>query len=74
MPQSTDELRKIMVDRFGSIMTTGPEQFLESRGYVLSPGWTWSKPGFTRRADIPQDEWQCLVFLVEEWDYGLFNE
>lgn len=71
MPQASEHLRAQMVQRFGSIDTHGPEQFLKDAGYELQPGWTWApKPGVKELRDMTRDEFDCLLFLVHEWDYG----
>lgn len=70
MPTASDELRKSMRQRFGSIDTHGPEKFLTDNGYSLSKDWEWSKPGITGLQDMTREEFECLLFLVHEWDYG----
>lgn len=71
MPQASDDLRQRMRDRFGSIMDDGPSKFLTGAGYVLTRGWEWKpKPGVSRHDDMTEEEWECLLFLVDEWDYG----
>lgn len=71
MPQADEELRKEMVRRFGSIGTTGPSRFLTDAGYQLAPGWEWvPKPGVRSLGQMPRDEFECLLFLIHEWDYG----
>lgn len=46
----------------------GPIQFLQSHGYVLRRDWHWDKP--TPSHNISEDEWQCIAFLIDEWDFG----
>jgi len=70
MPEASQELRELMQHRFGSLDSESPSQFLESRGYTLSRDWTWSKPGISTLKDMQRDEFDCLLFLVHEWDYG----
>lgn len=70
MPQASDSLRTLMEKRFGSIDTHGPEKFLENAGYTLSRQWEWSKPGITNLKQMSREEFDCLLFLVHEWDYG----
>lgn len=53
---------------FGDIDQTGPLTFLQSHGYELTADWFWKKP--TPSHTIHDTEWQCLSFLVEEWDFG----
>ncbi len=71
MPQASDELRSTMTQRFGDIGTAGPEEFLRSRGWTLTPSWDWVKANATF-ATIPPDELECIEFLCDEWDYGGF--
>ena len=72
MPQATDNLRQQMDKRFGSpVSDAGPMKFLESAGYRLRRDWHWMpKEGVTTLDDMTQDEYDCLVFLVQEWDMG----
>jgi len=76
MPSASDELREQMIKRFGDIDTAGPCKFLEDAGYKLDPTqWTWSKPGMTSDyKSMTREEFDCLLFLVHEWDFGGFNE
>lgn len=70
MPQASDELRAEMERRFGDgVDSDGPISFLRSRGWTLDRDWEWSKPGVTRTT-MPRDEFDCVLFLVHEWDFG----
>jgi hypothetical protein len=70
MPQASDELRAEMERRFGDpISDAGPTKYLEDRGYTLNRDWTWSKPGENLNS-IPREDFECILFLVHEWDYG----
>lgn len=71
MPQADDDLRARMNERFGSpIHDEGPRRYLREAGYTLSRDWTWSKPGIMSLQDMTRDEFECLLFLVHEWDFG----
>lgn len=70
MPQASDELRQVMIDRFGSIDTQGPEGYLKLHGYKLNCDWTWTKTGVNALDGMPRVAWLCLLFLAQEWDYG----
>jgi len=70
MPQASEEERDEMRKRFGSIDSYGPEKFLRARGWTLHPDWTWSKPGVTDYGQMPRDEFECMKFLIHEWDYA----
>lgn len=71
MPQADDTLREKMFQRFGDhVDEAGPMQFLQDAGYTLSRDWTWSKPGVTRTEEMTEGEYECLIFLVNEWDFG----
>lgn len=69
MPSASDEDRAEMTKRFGSIDSHGPEKYLKDRGWTLAGNWQWSKPGQTLNS-MPRDEFECVKFLVHEWDYG----
>ena len=67
MPQASDELRQTMDGYFsnGGISDSEPTEFL------LSQGWTedrylWKSPSTHTPT---QKEWDCLQFLLEEWDH-----
>lgn len=72
MPSASDELREAMNKRFGDpIDESGPMQFLEDAGYKLTKDWLWEpKPGVACLKDMTRDEFDCLLFLVHEWDFG----
>lgn len=69
MPSATNELRDAMTKRFGGIDDGPPMKFLEDAGYHLTDQWMWiPKPGVFGYDDMTQDEYDCLAFLVQEWD------
>ena len=71
MPSASDELRKQMTERFGSINDDGPMHYLQEAGYVLNRDWTWKpKDGVTCLRDMTRDEFDCLLFLIHEWDFA----
>lgn len=72
MPQASDELRALMKERFGSETDdAGPSKYLTDAGYVLLPGFVWQpKEGVVTLKDMTRPEFDCLLFLVHEWDYG----
>lgn len=72
MPSASDELREKMRVRFGDpIDEGGPMKFLQDAGYVLTREWTWKpKPGVTDLEGMTKEEYDCLLFLVHEWDFG----
>lgn len=71
MPQASDELRAEMERRFGDrVSDQGPMQYLTTRGYTLNGDWTWSKPGVSDLKQMARDEFECLLFLAHEWDFG----
>lgn len=70
MPQASDELRDEMRKRFGSIDSEGPENFLRKRGWVLNnETWLWSHPAQSIHT-CDRDAFDCIRFLIHEWDYG----
>ncbi len=74
MPQASDKLRGVMERYFGDPIADGPPmRFLESRGYHLRRDWHWNKP--TPSHLISDEEYNCLQFLIDEWDMGgIFDE
>lgn len=60
-----------MTVRFGSINDYGPSKYLQDAGYVLGGDWLWRpKAGVVTLKDMTRDEFECLLFLCHEWDYG----
>ena len=72
MPQASDELRARMEKRFrDAIDENGPISFLTAAGYVLRPDFYWTPPANVACVDdMTEDEWECMLFLMSEWDYG----
>jgi hypothetical protein len=61
MPQASDEQRA----RWRGPSDATATQFLESRGFKLSPHWTWV------RLEPPDEvERDAISFMIAEWDYG----
>jgi len=66
MPTANNELRADMERYFGSIDLHGPLQFLknsdwrEEKGFLLT-----MKPP----QEISRKEWDCVNFLIQEWDF-----
>lgn len=68
MPQASDRQRELMERWFGdSINMAGPYKFLRSHGYTEKGG-LLIKP--VSAHNVSRDEWQCIRFLVDEWDFG----
>ena len=66
MPQATDELRA----KWGGDMGVGEDKalnFLYERGWVQIGNGYMQAPGPGR----PDDEWEAMRFLVEEWDFAV---
>ena len=72
MPQAREELHVKMEAMFGDpISDTGPMKFLTDAGYKLRRDWRWApKEGVLNYKDMTSDEYDCMLFLVEEWDMG----
>lgn len=71
MPQAAADLSARIIARFGSIGDSGPMRFLTDAGYRLRGDFLWeAKPGVTSNSDMTEEEWDCLLFLVQEWDFG----
>lgn len=68
MPQADDELREKIGKWFGSIDVHGPLEFLMSHGFTLGDAGIVYAP--TQSHSLSRDEYSCVDFLVEEWDYG----
>lgn len=71
MPQASKEVANKMYEMFGSYSSDeGPMYWLEKAGYKLTKDWTWKKEGISSYDQMTQEEYDCLVFLVQEWDFG----
>ncbi len=70
MPSASEKLRQKITDRFGSIGDQGPMKFLTERGFTLGRDWCWRKPGIKSNDDLTQEEWEAVLFLIHEWDFG----
>jgi len=68
MPQASDELRDLMNKWFGEIADYNPAKFLLSRGYTINKGMI-SVP--TPAHTVNPEEFLCILFLRDEWDYDL---
>ena len=74
MPQASADLSAKMNALFGDpVSDEGPMRLLKERGYVLERDWSWSKPGVTSSEDMAQDEVDCVMFMIEEWDFDGVN-
>ena len=71
MPQTSRELWLKMEARFGpDSYDAGPIKYLEDAGYTLTRKWAWEpKPGVIVAAQMAEDELDCMVYLIEEWDF-----
>lgn len=68
MPQASDEQRELMRRWFGDPIDDGPPyRFLMARGYADRRGML-VKP--TSAHTVSTEEWECICFLCDEWDYG----
>lgn len=70
MPQASDEDRAKMARYFGGdgISDAEPTQYLHSRGWVFTRSGMIEKPSADYKPTA--QEWDCLYFLCDEWDYG----
>lgn len=66
MPEASSELR----EEWG-IMDSIAIQYLEGNGYVLTSDWTWVTPP----NHVPTSkECRAIQFLIDEWDFGGFED
>lgn len=71
MPQACLDLANRIRARFGSLSDEGPMRTLTEAGYRLTGDWIWlARPGVTCSEDVPAEEADCILFLIEEWDFG----
>ena len=71
MPSAEGWLADKIRAKYGSIDDAGPTKLLHDAGYVLREDWHWDpKPGVTDYPDMTQDEYEAMLFLLQEWDFG----
>jgi hypothetical protein len=69
MPSAPDDLRDLMEKWFGdSIDMEGPLHFLRSHGFTEMANGMLRPPTPAHNCSV--DEWNCIGFLVQEWDFG----
>jgi hypothetical protein len=69
MPTASNELREKMRQRFGSeIDEQGPLKYLKDRGFTEVMNGMLQPP----KTDymITTEEWECVEFLCDEWDFA----
>ena len=74
MPQASDELTKKVQEYFKN----DPEGCLDSHcsEYLIEQGYKedrfqWHpKPGVKTVEDMTQQEYDCMRYLIDEWDWG----
>lgn len=70
LPQASDELRERMRVRFGDeISEQGPWEYLIKRQWREKAG-MMIRPSDKTEEKITPDEWECINFLCDEWDFG----
>lgn len=67
MPQASDELQDLMKKWFDSIMDDQPRAFLLSHGFTEARGFI--RPPVPSHS-LSHEEYCCLLFLHDEWDYA----
>lgn len=69
MPTASDELRKFAEINFGNLDVHGPVNALERAGFTETGRYCW------KRVRPPNEfEWNCINFLIQEWDWGGYVE
>lgn len=67
-PSASDESREEMRKMFGDpVSPNGPYRYLKDKGYVEDAGML--KPPKSSHL-VTTEEWACISFLCDEWDYG----
>lgn len=69
MPTASEELRNFARKHFGSLDCGAVEDVLKRNGFWLTSEFTW------KRTRPPNEfEWNCINFLIEEWDYNGYED
>ncbi len=70
MPQASDDDRAKMAKYFGGdgIADGPPMQYLYDKGWKFKRSGMIEKPSLDYKPT--KQEWDCLYFLCDEWDYG----
>lgn len=71
MPTASDEQQAPIIARFGGLDDGPVLHYLAECGWTYTREHTFTHPLFTDLSQIPTDQWECIVFLRHEWDYGV---
>lgn len=69
MPTASDELRNFATTNFDTIDAVPIVAFLQRQGFVHTKEFCWK-----RKLPPTHFEWNCINFLIEEWDFGGYDE
>lgn len=76
MPQAHPDLVKRLEARFGAdgkghaYLDLACERYLKDQGYREDRFQWHPKPGVKTLDDMTQEEYDCLLYLITEWDWG----
>ena len=75
MPQASDELRAKMDGYFGNggIDDWEPTAFLIGKGWEENLGW-WTLPADAEWHKLTEQEFDCITFLIDEWDHAIHTK
>ena len=70
MPQASQEVQEKIDALFGhhDPQDLAAQKYLESRGWIEEPPGWWTVTPDHYPTD---DEWLCMLYLIEEWDHAL---
>lgn len=69
-PEVIDRMYELFPDADGDFDTLA-QGYLEDRGFTLGRDFFWIAPPHYREwIDLLQDEQLCIIYLIEEWDFG----
>jgi len=71
MPSTTPELRAKILAYFGP----GADDsdcviYLQSKEFTLTNTIHWTHPTIKSTTQMSDQEWDCFLYLTEEWDFG----
>ena len=70
MPQTTQENLDALAQFLDEVDDYTTQEYLVNRGYTLEGDFTWSHPNVKSKNYMTENEWQCMLYLIQEWDYG----
>lgn len=73
MPSTSQARHDRIVSIFGTDLDLDDrcQEYLSQRGFYLTRTWDWiPPPRINKLGDLTDEEFECVMYLIEEWDFG----